>query len=110
MAQSQPDLLLLSISLSQRLIEIKRVVREVRDAFPELLIGVGGRLLNELPDIAPRLGVDFRGTTPDETVRHALLAVRKRRAAAGDSVKMIDSSVVQLVENNPVVQSAEEKN
>jgi methanogenic corrinoid protein MtbC1/two-component sensor histidine kinase len=75
--QSKPHILLLSISLSQRLIEIKRIVNEVREAFPDLLIGVGGRLLNELPDLSVRLGVDFRGTTPDETVKLATQLVQE---------------------------------
>jgi signal transduction histidine kinase/methanogenic corrinoid protein MtbC1 len=69
--QAQPDVLLLSISLSQRLVEIKRVVQEVREAFPNLLIGVGGRLLIDLPDLAQRLGADFHATTPEESVRLA---------------------------------------
>ncbi len=77
--QVQPNVLLLSIAMSQRLVEIKRVVQEVREAFPGLLIGVGGRLLNELPDLAERLGVDFHSTTPDETVRLAIEAVRPKK-------------------------------
>lgn len=77
--QVHPDLLLLSFSRSQRLIEVKRVVHQVREAFPDLKIGVGGRLLNELPDLATRLGVDFHGTTPDDTVRLATQAVLQRK-------------------------------
>lgn len=73
--QVKPDLLLLSVTMRQRLIEIKRVVNEVREAYPNILIGVGGRLLNELPDLAERLGVDFHATTPDETVRFATQTV-----------------------------------
>lgn len=76
--QVQPDVLLLSITMRQRLIEIKRVVQQVREAFPHLIVGVGGRLLNELPDLAERLGVDFHGTAPDETVRLATQAVQAR--------------------------------
>ena len=59
LAQAQPDVLLLSLAMSQRLIEIKRVVHEVREAFPNLIIGIGGRLLNDLPDLAQRLDADF---------------------------------------------------
>jgi len=66
----------LSITMSQRLIQVKRVVQEVREAFPGLLIGVGGRLLNDLPDLHARLGVDFHATTPDETVRLANQTIR----------------------------------
>jgi len=76
LGQVQPDLLLLSITMSQRLIQVKRVVQEVREAFPGLLIGVGGRLLNDLPDLHARLGVDFHATTPDETVRLANQTIR----------------------------------
>lgn len=75
--QVKPDLLLISISRSQRLIEVKRVVHEVHEAFPNLLVGVGGRLLNELPDLANRLGVNFHGTTPDDTVRLATYMVHE---------------------------------
>jgi len=81
--QSRPDLLLLSITLSQRLSEIKRIVQEVREANQDLLIGVGGRLLNELPDLAARLGANFRGTTPDETVRLANQIVREKKKESG---------------------------
>jgi methanogenic corrinoid protein MtbC1 len=80
--QSRPDLLLLSITLSQRLSEIKRIVQEVKKSNPDLIIGVGGRLLNELPDLASRLGVNFRGTTPDETVRLANQIVREKKSGA----------------------------
>jgi len=79
LAQVQPDVLLLSIAMSQRLIEIKRVVQEVREAFPNLIIGIGGRLFNDLPDMAQRLSADFHGSTPDETVRLAYEAVRTRQ-------------------------------
>ncbi len=78
--QSRPDLLLLSITLSQRLSEIKGIVQEVKKTNPDLLIGVGGRLLNELPDLATRLGADFRGTSPDETVRLATQIVREKKS------------------------------
>jgi signal transduction histidine kinase/methanogenic corrinoid protein MtbC1 len=76
--QSKPDLLLLSISLRQHFVEIKRVVQEVRNAYPDLLIGVGGRLFNDLPDLAEQLGVDFQGTNPDETVRIATRFINGR--------------------------------
>ncbi len=76
LVQVQPDVLLLSIAMSQRLIEIKRVVQEVREAFPNLLIGIGGRLFNDLPDLAERLNVDFQGATPEDTVRLATEAAR----------------------------------
>lgn len=79
LAQVQPDVLLLSLAMSQRLVEIRRVVQEVREAFPHLIIGVGGRLLNDLPDLSQRLGVDFHGTTPEETVRLASEAALARR-------------------------------
>ncbi len=80
LAQVQPDVLLLSIAMSQRLIEIKRVVQGVREAFPSLLIGVGGRLVGELPGLAERLNVDFHATTPDETVRMATEVIAKQQA------------------------------
>jgi signal transduction histidine kinase/methanogenic corrinoid protein MtbC1 len=79
LAQVQPDVLLLSIAMSQRLVEIKRVVHEVREAFPSLIIGIGGRLFHDLPDLAQRLSADFHGSTPDETVRLAYEAVRARQ-------------------------------
>lgn len=82
--QVKPDLLLLSISRSQRLIEVKRVVYEVHEVFPDLLVGVGGRLLNELPDLANRLGVNFHGTTPDDTVRLAVQLVHEHRKATSN--------------------------
>ncbi len=79
LAQVQPDILLLSIAMSQRLIEIKRVVQEVREAFPNLIIGIGGRLFNDLPDLAQRLDADFQATSPDETVRLGGEAIRIRQ-------------------------------
>ncbi len=79
LAQAQPDVLLLSIATSQRLVEIKRVVHQVREAYPSLIIGIGGRLLNELPNLAQRLNADFHATTPEETVRMSTEAVQQRK-------------------------------
>ncbi len=76
--QVQPQILLLSVAMSQRLVEIKRVIQEVREAFPQLIIGVGGRLLNELPDLAERLGADFHAASADDTLRRALQIVNAK--------------------------------
>lgn len=76
--QVKPDLLLLSAATRERLPEIRQVVQEVRKTFPQLRVGVGGRLLIEIPDLSEQLGVDFQGTTPVETVRRAGQTVRGR--------------------------------
>lgn len=77
--QVKPDALILSITLSQRLVEINRLVQEVRNAFPDLVIGVGGHLVNELPDLAERLKVDFHSSTPDDAVRLARQVIRAKK-------------------------------
>jgi signal transduction histidine kinase/methanogenic corrinoid protein MtbC1 len=90
--QAQPDTLLLSISLSQRLVEIKRVVQEVREAFPNLIIGIGGRLLMDLPDLASRLGADFHATTPEDSVRVARQLVISGKSKAVPQEQIIEDA------------------
>jgi signal transduction histidine kinase/methanogenic corrinoid protein MtbC1 len=82
--QVRPNVLLLSMAMSQRLIEVKRVVQEVRELFPDLIIGIGGRVFTELPDLAQRLQVNFHGTTPEETVRLAARALKIRSLSGND--------------------------
>ncbi|HEX2910855.1 MAG TPA: ATP-binding protein [Chloroflexia bacterium] len=82
LSQAQPDVLLLSVAMSQRLTDLRRVIREVHETFPDLIIGIGGRLFHDIPDLAQRLGANFHATDPDETVRMASQVVTTRKADA----------------------------
>lgn len=84
--QSRPEILVLSLTSGARLVEVRQIIETVRKNFPGLLIGAGGRIFQELPDLARRLKVDFQGVSPTETVQlaqQALNAYSWRQETAG---------------------------
>lgn len=58
-AENQPDLLTLSVSMPQHLIDCEQVVKQVRERYPQVKIAVGGKAFEETSGIWKKWPVDL---------------------------------------------------
>ena len=67
----QPDLVALSVTMPQYLIDCEALVRAVREEFPDMPIGVGGRAFESTHDIWKQWPIDIYATDAHEFLRIA---------------------------------------
>ena len=57
--ENQPDLVTLSVSMPQHLIDCEKAVREIKDEFPDIKVAVGGKAFESTDDIWKKWPVDI---------------------------------------------------
>ena len=57
--ENQPDLVTLSVSMPQHLMDCEKAVREIKQAFPDIKIAVGGKAFESTDDIWKKWPVDI---------------------------------------------------
>ena len=57
--ENQPDLITLSVSMPQHLIDCEKAVREIKGTFPDLKVAVGGKAFESTDDIWKKWPVDI---------------------------------------------------
>lgn len=69
--ENHPDLVTLSVSMPQHLMECERVVRAIRNQFPEIKIAVGGKAFESTDDIWKKWPVDIYSKDARELLARA---------------------------------------
>ncbi|MFL5347731.1 MAG: B12-binding domain-containing protein [Hyalangium sp.] len=69
--EQTPDLLALSVTMTYHLPALRAAVDQVRSAFPQLRIAVGGLAFNWVPGLENDLNVSFHGRDARELVASA---------------------------------------
>ena len=57
--ENQPDLITLSVSMPQHLIDCEKAVREIKETFPDIKVAVGGKAFESTDDIWRKWPVDI---------------------------------------------------
>jgi methanogenic corrinoid protein MtbC1 len=71
LSEHQPDLVALSVTMPQHLIECERLVKSIREKFPAMKIAVGGQAFKQTSDLWKRWEVDHYSQTAKSLVQWA---------------------------------------
>ena len=69
--EDQPDLVVLSVSMPQHLMDCEKAVKEIRQEFPDIKIAVGGKAFESTDDIWKRWPVDIYSKDARELLTRA---------------------------------------
>ena len=69
--ENHPDLVTLSVSMPQHLMDCEKAVREIRQKFPDIKIAVGGKAFESTNDIWKKWPVDIYTTDARELLERA---------------------------------------
>ena len=69
--ENHPDLVTLSVSMPQHLMDCEKAVREIKQEFPDIKIAVGGKAFESTNDIWKKWPVDIYSTDARELLERA---------------------------------------
>ena len=69
--ENQPDLITLSVSMPQHLMDCEKAVREIKKEFPNIKVAVGGKAFESTNDIWKKWPVDIYSKDARELLERA---------------------------------------